>query len=432
MWRGVMIACLFLFSFVATADDKLVILSPHRKSIQDEFIPRFVEHYQRVYNKKVKVDWLDQGGTENELRYVLAKYAKNPKTSGVDIFWGGGDITFMDLDKHRVLEKYKLPKNFDQIPHQVAGIPLRNKDETWFGTAISSFGIFFNKKLLEIEKLQEPKKWEDLGKADYYNKIIAADPRRSSTAMLMNLIMLESLGWEKGWKLLFAFSANARSFTQSSSDPIKAVVNGEAAIAPAIDFYASAKVSDIGASKLGFTLPVGETLFNSDPIAIMKGAPNRVVAERFIQFVLGEEGQRLFILEKGSKGGPQNSTLARIGINPESYKNLAANQKLSVMNPYEFKGDSMKISFEKFAASKKLLCDLLGALYIDNHSSLKSAWEKSRKSKNSDQILSKLSTPPISESQLNELLKKWEDNVFRNQKINEWISYAQKKYKTEI
>lgn len=438
IWRAAILAFCMSTSLWAE-DDKLVIISPHRKSIQDEFIPRFVQHYEQTYKKKVQVDWIDQGGTENEMRYILAKYEKDPKSSGVDLFWGGGDVTFIELANHHVLEKYKLPKVFDSIPQDLAGVPLRSPQEDWYGTALSAFGIFFNKKLLKMQKLPEPKQWADLAKPEYFNHVIAADPRRSSTAMLMSLIMLESAesekepekGWQKGWELLFAFAGNTLSFTHSSSDPIKAVVSSQASVAPAIDFYASSKVSELGEANLGFTLPVGETLFNSDPIAILKGAPHRLAAERFVQFVLSEEGQKLFMLQKGSRGGPVQNTLARIGVNPLAYKNIAPDQKLVVVNPFEFKNQQMKISFETLAASKKLLSDLIGALHIDNHEALKKAWTSVRNLKN-PQALAQLAAPPFPKSELKVLLAKWEDNSFRNQKINEWIKQAQAKYKKKL
>jgi hypothetical protein len=88
----------------------------------------------------------------------------------------------------------------------------------------------------------------------------------------------------------------------------------------------------------------------------------------------------------------------------------------------------MKISFEKLAASKKLLADLIGALHIDNHSQLKKAWERVRNSKDPKE-LAELASPPFAESELGALLAKWDDNVFRNRKINEWINFAQAKYK---
>ena len=88
----------------------------------------------------------------------------------------------------------------------------------------------------------------------------------------------------------------------------------------------------------------------------------------------------------------------------------------------------MSISFEKLAASKKFLADLMGALIIDNHDLLKKAWEPIRNSKSLEE-LARLAAPPFSEKELPALQAKWEDNVFRNKKINEWINFAQAKYK---
>ncbi len=427
IWR--LILGMFLVGvsmFLNAEDDALVILSPHRKSIQDEFVPRFVQYYKRTYKKNVNVDWIDQGGSENEIRYLLSKYDKNKNTANVDLFWGGGDANFIDLENHyKLLETFNLPKSLDAIPQNIIGVPLRSPKNQWYGTALSSFGLFFNKTILRTLKLPEPALWEDLGKSEYFNQISAADPRRSSTALLMSLIILETCGWKKGWEVLFAFSGNTLSFTQSSSDPIKAVVNGQAAIAPAIDFYAAAKVSELGSDKLGFTRPVGETVFNSDPIAILKGAPHKTVAERFIEFLLSEEGQRIYILEKGSKGGPIQNTLARMGVNPLAYKNLDKDQKLAADNLFDYHGEQKQVDFDKLARSKKVLGDLIGAMHMDTHSQLKKAWELARKN---PKLLEELAKPPFEEKDLEGLVKQWDNNIFRNQKINAWIEIAQKKY----
>ncbi len=428
MKKRLVAAFLFAISALGQAEEHLTIMSPHRKTIQDEFVPRFVEYYKKKYKETIKVDWIDQGGTENELRYVIAKYEKNNSTSGFDVFWGGGDMTFFELENRKLLETYNLPASLNFLPAKVVGIPLHSANKLWYGTALSSFGIFYNKPLLKMQKLAEPQTWADLGKPEYLDHISVADPRRSSTAMFMNLIMLESLGWEKGWQLLHALAGNARSFSQSSSDPIKAVVSGDVSIAPAIDFYAGAKISELGESNLGFALPVGQTILNSDPIGILKGPPHRLQAERFVEFVLSEEAQKILILRKGSKDGPRFSNLSRMAINPKAYENLEG-QKLSALNPFQMGGEQMKISFDKLSNTRKLLADLMGALHIDTHSALRESWTNAVKTGTTADELQRNAAPPIAEKDVPELLKKWGDNSFRNRKINEWISFAQAKYK---
>src|SRR5690606_34102080 len=128
-----------------------------------------------------------------------------------------------------------------EVPREAAGVPLYDDSTTWVATAMSSFGIFYNKPVLKMDKLPEPMSWEDLAKPVFQGHLSLTDPRRSGSASAMNTIVLQSLGWEKGWQLLTEIAGNTGRFTHSSSDPIKAVVSGDAADAMAIDFYALSK-----------------------------------------------------------------------------------------------------------------------------------------------------------------------------------------------
>src|SRR5690606_31418453 len=137
------------------AADTLVIISPHRKSIQQEFIPGFKAHYKSKYKTDVKVEWIDQGGTSDDLRFVRAKFERNPKTSGIDVFWGGGTATFLELKQDGLLQPYKLPEDLaKQVPQTVAGVPLYDDSHTWYGSAMSTFGIFYNRQMLKFEGLK--------------------------------------------------------------------------------------------------------------------------------------------------------------------------------------------------------------------------------------------------------------------------------------
>mgnify|MGYP000341277491 FL=1 len=144
------ISLVLAFSIAAPvfAADQLIIISPHRKSIQQEFIPTFKAWYKKEFKTDVEVDWLDQGGTSDDVRFVRAKF-KGKKTSGIDIFWGGGTTTFLDLNSDGHLAQYKLPNKLSkEVPEIAAGTPLFDKSKTWYASAMSSFGIFFNKKML--------------------------------------------------------------------------------------------------------------------------------------------------------------------------------------------------------------------------------------------------------------------------------------------
>ncbi len=421
---------LLLASCPALAADTLVILSPHRKSIQQEFIPAFKSYYKKTYKTEVDVEWLDQGGTSDDVRFLRAKYAKNPNGVGVDVFWGGGSATFTELSSAGFLASYKLPDAVSkEFPRSVAGIPLIDDQSTWFGSAMSSFGIFYNKKLLKFDALPEPQTWSDLTKPVYEGNITLTDPRRSGSANTMNTIIIQSMGWEKGWDLLIRMAANARSFTHSSSDPIKSVVSGDAAVALAIDFYALAKVGDLGPENLGFVMPEGQTVLDPDPVAILKGAKNRKVAERFVNFVLSADAQKLLILPKGAESGPQRATLGRMAVNPLAYEQTKG-RWTNDFNPFA-KSSFLNLDLKKAMLYQEVFNDLVGALLVDTHSELKEAWRKMIKKGQADkpEQLAKLTKMPLTEKEFEALVVKWDDEVFRNQTINQWVSFAKEKYK---
>jgi ABC-type Fe3+ transport system substrate-binding protein len=426
-----LIASTLLCSSVsAWAKDTLVILSPHRKSIQEEYVPRFTEYYKNTYKTDVEVQWLDQGGTSDDVRFLRAKYANNKKSSGVDLFWGGGTATFIELQRDGFLDTYKLPAELKtQVPEKTAGIPLYDKTQTWYASAMSSFGVFFNKKIMKFDGLPEPKTWQDLGNPIYKDNISLTDPRRSGSANTMNAIVLQTMGWDKGWELLTSIAGNARSFTHSSTDPIKAVVSGDVGLAMAIDFYALAKVGDLGPENLGFVLPEGQAVLDPDPIAILKGAPNRKVAERFIQYVLSAEGQKLLLLPKGAPGGPKLSSLGRMAVNTKAYTETEG-KRISPANPFTQKGFVM-LDLERATKMQRVFNDLVGATLVDTHDDLKKAWKKINRSKTVDPIkVAAFGKPALPEAEFMKLVEKWDDEVVRNQTINAWVAASRQKYKS--
>jgi ABC-type Fe3+ transport system substrate-binding protein len=411
------------------ADDNLMIISPHRKSIQREFIPLFEAHYHKTYDTEVEVDWLDQGGTSDDVRFVRARFANNPKTSGLDIFWGGGTTTYLELNRDGFLASYQLPPNLsNEVPQQVAGVPLYDDSRTWYASAMSSFGIFYNKKILQLDKLPTPITWRDLADSKFLNQLILTDPRRSGSAAVMNTIVLQSLGWNEGFELLAMIAGNNRKFTHSSSDPIKAVVAGDAAAAMAIDFYAKSKIGDLGPENLGFTLPPGQSVLDPDPVAILKGAPNRLMAERFVSYVLSADAQKLLILPKGTPGGPRVETLGRIAINMKSYAQTVG-KRTDDFNPFEQKA-FLILDLERASKMRRAFNDLIGATLIDTHTELKVAWQAIIRRGSKPGEVKDFGQPPVSEAELLDHAAKWEDDVFRNRTINAWVRASREKYRT--
>ncbi len=411
----------------ADSTDQLVVISPHRKSIQNEFIPAFKHWYKSQFGKNVDVEWLDQGGSTDDIKFIKARFAANPKTAAIDVFWGGGTTIHTELAEKHLAEPLNLSTQLkSQIPAAAGGIPLTNRDGTYIAQALSSFGIFYNRRIVSLEHLPEPLTWEILADPRMSGKIVLTDGRKSGTASVMNHVILASLGWERGFQILTAMAGNARQFTQSSSDVIKSIISGEAAATLAIDFYALAKIGDLGSGNLGFALPAGQTIIEGDPVSILKGAPHRTVADRFVTFILSPEAQLLLVLPKGSPGGPKFETLGRMAVNMEAYKR-SEGKRVNPMNPFTATG-FLPYDAERQAKLRAVLDDLIGALMIDNHKGLKEAWSHVIKTGSSAEQIRALARPPVEAIELDVLAKKWDNAPFRNATINQWVEFARTKY----
>ena len=53
---------------------------------------------------------------------------------------------------------------------------------------------------------------------------------------------------------------------------------------------------------------------------MLKGGKNPLEANHFIEFVLGEKGQKLWMFPAGAPGGPTQSTLLRMPVRENIYR----------------------------------------------------------------------------------------------------------------
>jgi ABC-type Fe3+ transport system substrate-binding protein len=183
---------------------------------------------------------------------------------------------------------------------------LYDPDQYWLGTALSSFGIVFNRDLCRELGIGEPTSFETLTDPRLINQVALADPRQSGSVTTTFDSILGFYGWEKGWRILREMSANTRYFTNSSTKPPMDVGQGEAAMGLAIDFYGRGQASAVGDDRVGYTDPVGSVYIDADPVSLLSGAPNPDLAHRFITFTLSDEGQALWQFRATSRDGSAN------------------------------------------------------------------------------------------------------------------------------
>ncbi len=266
---------------------------------------------------------------------------------GVDLFFGGGAYDFTQqaragrLVPSRVLETHPEWFREDSIPQEVSGEEFYDVQGRWIGTCLSAFGIVCNVDSLERLGFSElPASWRDLTDPKFYKQVALADPTKSGSAakafeMVIQQQMQERVrvtgdletglreGWLLGLQLIQQASANARYFTDAAPKVPMDVSLGDAAIGMCIDFFGrfqseAVRLED-GSSRLVYFTPVGGSSVGVDPVGMLRGAPNREVAELFIEFVLSIEGQKLWDFRVGTPGGPLRYALRRPPIRKELY-----------------------------------------------------------------------------------------------------------------
>jgi hypothetical protein len=130
-------------------------------------------------------------------------------------------------------------------------------------------------------------------------------------------------GWIAGLRLMQLIGANSRYFTDTSQKPPIDVAAGNCAVGMCIDFYGRQQAEAVqrrdNSNRLGFVSPPGGTAYSVDPIALLRGAPNREVAVAFMEYVLSPEGQKLWNFKPGTPGGPERFALRRLPVRRDFY-----------------------------------------------------------------------------------------------------------------
>lgn len=322
---------------------------------------------------------------------------------GIDLFFGGGAYDFeQQAAAGRLVPSEILSRHPDwfgdgSIPPVVSGEKFYDPEARWLGACLGSFGICFNPGSLRRLGVDElPASWRDLTNPRLAGQVALADPTKSGSAakafeMVIQQQMQElvreagsedpailAVGWKRGLEIIQAAGANARYFTDAAGKVPLDVSLGDAAIGMCIDFYGrfqseAVRVGD-GDSRLQYFTPSGGSAVGVDPIGIVRGAPNRAVAEEFLAFVLSIEGQKLWNFRVGTPGGPQKYALRRLPIRQELY---ASEFQGFRSDPDVFPYEEAKL-FTYHAGWTaplfKTLSFIIRVMCLDSHDELVSAW----------------------------------------------------------
>jgi iron(III) transport system substrate-binding protein len=428
---GAVLSCLgLLLSFEVVADvPRVIVITPHVDAIRYEFGRGFARWHSEKFHQPAEVEWLMLGGTSDALRFVLSEFSRKPEGIGVDIFFGGGQEPFLVLADKKLSFAYTPPPEvLDGIPQEVGGMDVYDRNHMWYGAALSSFGILQNTRIQRVLHLPSVTRWQDLTDPRLYDWVGAGDPRNSATMNVMFEAFLQFYGWDKGWEVLTQIGGNTRLFDRVSSTTAKDVTLGETACGFAIDFYGFSQVAVAGKSNMMFVLPQDFTAINPDGIAILKGATNLITAQRFIDFVLSETGQKLWFLPQGHPEGPKRYSVERMSVRPDLYKRYKGVSNIQ-FSPFDLKQSFLydaRLSRER----REVVAALVGALLVDTHDDLRAAWRRVIARKLPPEALRELGRPPLGQTEALELARgAWKKPAVRTRMKNDWQNWAEEKYR---
>jgi ABC-type Fe3+ transport system substrate-binding protein len=389
---------------------RLVVITPHIEHLRIEFARGFSEWHELKYGEPVWVDFRQPGGTSEIRKQLIAQYdaayrrgdiaadgSCPPGTMPYDILFGGGSYEHDQMKRGVAIElpggregtlPISVPLDYSQSQldewfgeNSVGSAVIYDPDQYWLGTAMSSFGIVYNRDLLERLGLEPPRDWESLTDPRYAGWLALADPRQSGSVATTFESILNNYGWEKGWRTLRAMCANAQYFAASSTKAPLDVSAGEAAAGLAIDFYGryqSQALREPGggaeSSRVGYLDPEGLVFVDPDPVSILRGGPHPELARRFVEYLLTEQGQSVWQLPaKGDIApadafGPREYELRRMPVRRVMY-DRHFEQFIDKVNPFEVASDAPSLGW------RSMISPLMGAFGIDLHHDCRAAWE---------------------------------------------------------
>lgn len=413
----------------ARADAEVWVITPHVSSITEEFGEAFARWHASRYGEPARVEWRNVGGTADALRFVLSEFAAKPAGIGLDCFFGGGPEPYLLLADRGLLEPYRLPEEvLAGIPQNAHGVEIYDPEFRWYGAAISSFGILQNLRVQQTVGLPLARRWADLAAPKLYGWVGVGDPRKSGTMNNMFEAFLQAYGWAEGWRLLTCIAGNTARFDLLSSTTAKDVTLGQTAYGFAIDFYGFSQIALAGRTNLTFVLPEDFSAMSADGLAILKGAPHRRTAERFLEFVLSEAGQKLWHLPRGHPEGPRRNSIERMSVRPDLYPRYRDVSNIAY-SPFELR---QRFQYDARLARERreVVAALAGALLVDTHPELRRAWRAIITAGAPPELVACLGEMPLTDEAARALAGgPWQDAALRNRKRLEWQAWAHAKYR---
>lgn len=235
---------------------------------------------------------------------LAAKVAAEGKDSDIDIV--------MELET-TYLEKAKdnlaVLDDVDFSVFEEQYVPADKKYTPWL---LMSGAIIINKKTLEEKGAAVPTSYDDLLKPEYKGLISMPNPKSSGTGYIFLLNMVNERGEDAAFEYFDKLAENmsGQGFTTSGSGPVKALLQGEAAIGLGMTFQAATEIDNGSDLEIMFFKEGAPyTTYSSAVIAGKEKDEDVMKVFKYIVSDVSPEDKRLYNPEKifkNQKGTSKN------------------------------------------------------------------------------------------------------------------------------
>lgn len=492
--------------------DQLVIVSPNNEAIKYEFEQAFRKYYHERTGRKVCIDWRATGGTSDIVRYVNSAFNSNFRIYwtkdlkqewsdevasafnnrklkaedhparkaflesnlgiGIDLFFGGGQYDLSRQADMGTLVPCGLRKRHPELfkgenpplTEACGGEVWYDKEDRYYGTCFSSFGICVNLDRLQKLGFDSSKaligSWDDLADIRLLGTLGLADPSKSGSInkcfeMLVQRKMLDTMeelqpqvdnkritaqealnrGWENAMTLIKEIGGNSRYLTFSASKVPVDCATAQIAAGMCIDFYGRSQgeweENHVGRKTMAYYTPDAASSVSADPIGMFRGAPNPERAQMFIDFVMSKEGQLLWNTKVGAPNGPLKYSLNRLPIR----KDLYTDEYRKHMTAPEARPFELANSFTYHGAWTGPLFDLqrnlIKVMLIDCEKELKACWRDIVRAGGPEKCpaaMAEFRKLPFEHAEAREVAKQLYTPEGQTQILREWGDFFRRQY----
>lgn len=293
----------FALSPSLLADDKLVLYTSQPNSDAQQTVDAFQAAYPDI-----EVEWVRDGTTRlmTRLRSELSAGVSNP-----DVLLIADSMTMTSLKQEGHLQSYLSPEReaYDEALYDPEGY--------FYGTKLITTGIVYN-----TAAEHQPERWQDLTGPDYEGLVTMPSPLYSGAALIHLATLSDNPDLGMGY--YEALQANRVEAQGGNGGVFNAVASGTKPYGIVVDFLPIREAAK--GSPVEFVFPEEGVSAVTEPVAIMQAANNPVAAQKFVDFVLSQQGQEL-VSQQGylpahpavapPEGFPARDTIQLMPINIE-------------------------------------------------------------------------------------------------------------------